>query len=690
MIHYADGRVVDANPAAAQILGVQPGVLTTLPPFPAEHVLHEDGSPFRAAELPLAVATRTGRAVRDVIAGVPYGGTGEIRWLQISAVPLDDDGGRPSREGHVFFRDITEERRRNQALREAGTLLQHLKDSNVLGVVAHAEEGAYDANDAFLHLIGASRDDLQAGRLTIRSVTAPGYAARDAAAIEQLRRDGIFRPYDKEYLHRLDGHRIPVLVTGVAISQQPLRWLTLVVDLTAPQRAQREHAELKAREQVARSQADYAQERLSVVLRAGAMVAAARDRQQMLEHAASLVVPTLADHCIVFLPTSDGMLRATFLAHKDPGRAPVLAGFKRQKIPAKGPMQTQIAYTTGTTQQLRDGRSRIREWRELPSAVTEMLIQLRAETILSIPLLIGGESAGVMTLARDADRELFSDTDIEVLEEFARRIAEGLATAETYAREHTIAEILQRSLLPGALPSFPGIDLAASYLPASDGVHVGGDWYDAFPLPGARVGLVIGDVTGHNITSAAVMGQVRSLLRAYALGADDPGEALQRTSDALAWLLPDALATAVYAVLDPVTGELAYASAGHPPPLVTSTAGKTGYLDDAAGTMLGAAPGTPQQTARVRLAPGSGLLLYTDGLIEDRCRDISDGLDTLAGTLRQAGTGTAQELCAAAEGVLAGMPSRADDVCLLALRRLPDRAPAGPREEVPAGYSRAR
>jgi serine/threonine-protein kinase RsbW len=229
---------------------------------------------------------------------------------------------------------------------------------------------------------------------------------------------------------------------------------------------------------------------------------------------------------------------------------------------------------------------------------------------------------------------------------------------------------LQRSLLPGTSPQIAGLDLAVRYLPASDGVHVGGDWYDAFPLRDGRVGLVIGDIAGHDLAAAAVMGQVRSLLRAYALDEPDPSEVLRRTGDAVNCLLPDVLASAVYAVLDPATGELRYANAGHPPPLLTARAGECGYLDDAPGVMLGAPEPAPQSAGRCLLPRGAALLLYTDGLIEDCDRDISVGLGTLASALRGRFARTASEVCDAAQGLMCTSSALADDVCLLAVRLL--------------------
>ena len=253
-----------------------------------------------------------------------------------------------------------------------------------------------------------------------------------------------------------------------------------------------------------------------------------------------------------------------------------------------------------------------------------------------------------------------------MLEELARRMAVGLANAEAAARDHTVAETLQRSVLPDTLPEIAGVDLAVRYLPGTEGVDVGGDWYDAFPLGGRRVGLAIGDVVGHNIASASIMGQLRTMLRAYAVEARGPAEVLERTSAAMARLLPDAMATAVYAVLDLSNNDLSYASAGHPPPVCASVAGHVEYLDGADGIMLGAPGGGAFRAAHTRLAPGAGLLLYTDGLIEHRRRDITEGLDALAGVMGQAAGLTAEQACSHVQARLLGATPRADDVCLLA------------------------
>ena len=562
---------------------------------------------------------------------------------------------------------MTEQQQAAAALRESTSLLGRLQEANVLGVVSSTEQGAYEANDAFLDIIGYSHDDLAAGLVSYQSITAPQWAARDRRALEQLRQAGAFQPYDKEYVHR-DGHRVPVLVGGAVIDWTPLRWVTFVVDLTARQHAERERAELLARERAARAEARSAGERLTFLMQAGALIAATGDPGELLDQVTQLVVPSLADCCMVFLPTRDGKLRVSALTHGDPARTRKLEALREHPVPTAGPLMSQQAYTTGVTQLVRDVKTELPSWATVDPDATEIVASVDPHSALATPLLVGQRTLGVLVMYRDRGRPRFASTDAEVVEEIARRLAVGLANADTFAREHAIAETLQRSILPDTLPQIPGLDLAVRYLPATQGANVGGDWYDAFPLEGGGIALVTGDVAGHSLGSASVMGQVRSMLRAYAIDNPDPGGVLRRTNTALTMLLPEALASVVYAVLDLSTGDLAYANAGHPPPIVITGTGQAEYLDDTTGTMLGASADIRFTTGFRRLSPGAGLLCYTDGLIEDRHRDISKGLVLLAETMRLSAPFSAGQLCAAAEAVLPGDAHRADDVCLLAAR----------------------
>ena len=168
----------------------------------------------------------------------------------------------------------------------------------------------------------------------------------DADAHRQLKRTGAFRPYEKEYVHR-DGHRVPVLVGAAVISYHPLRWVTYVVDLTARQRAEQERALLLARERTARAEADGAQERVSFLLQAGDLVAAAQDRHELLQQAAQLVVHSLADFCLVFLPGLDGVLQAVSIAHREPGGTVGFTDLRDEPVPALGLGTVKNAYVTG-------------------------------------------------------------------------------------------------------------------------------------------------------------------------------------------------------------------------------------------------------------------------------------------------------------------------------------------------------
>jgi len=546
VVHYAaDGSVLAANPAARRILGLSESEMTTWPLRNIRQAIHEDGTRFQIEDLPVRRALRTGTVIADVIMGVPHGRTGEIRWIQQTAVPdAWDDRGRPQRV-YAMFTDLTEQRRSAELLRE--------------------------------------------------------------------------------------------------------------------------RADLLARERAARAEADRAQERLGLLMRAGALVAATRDRVDLLDQVSQLAVPSLADYCVVFLPTADGQLCASAASHIDPALARQLAALREHPKPSTGPLLVQAAYTTGVSQLIRDVSADLPSWAPGPE-LAEIAASVRPRSALAVPLLAGQQALGVLVMGRYSSRPRFASSDVAVVEEIAGRLAIGLANTDTFAQEHAIAETLQRAVLPDMLPEVPGVDLAVRYLPSTEGANVGGDWYDAFPLADGRIGLVTGDVAGHSIGSASIMGQARNLLRAYAVGNLSPGRVLRRTNIAFTQLLPDALASVGYAVLDPATGELSYGNAGHPPPLVSTADGHADYLDVGAGTMLGACPGSRFSTRRRRLPPGAGLLCYTDGLIEDRSRDITEGLAALAQALRQAVPGSAEQMCAAAQTVLPSGAARADDVCLLAAR----------------------
>ena len=239
-------------------------------------------------------------------------------------------------------------------------------------------------------------------------------------------------------------------------------------------------------------------------------------------------------------------------------------------------------------------------------------------------------------------------------------------------REHGVALELQRSLLSGELPSVDGAEIAVAYRPAERGLEVGGDWYDAFCVPGrSAVAVVVGDVVGRGIGAAATMGQLRSAVRALASEGHRPAEVLDALDRFSAQHAVGRMATVAYAELDLADGAVAYACAGHPPPLLVDPAGEATYLWDGRSVPVDAffRPG-PRDGGSVRLAPGASLLLYTDGLVERREHPLDHGMGQLAA---EAAALAGQPLGRALETTVRRVAGaeRSDDVCLLGLRRAP-------------------
>ena len=227
------------------------------------------------------------------------------------------------------------------------------------------------------------------------------------------------------------------------------------------------------------------------------------------------------------------------------------------------------------------------------------------------------------------------------------------------------ADVLKRSFIPERLPEIPGLNLAARFTPGGAGIEVGGDWYDVLELDDGSVGLVIGDVAGRGVPAAATMAQLRNALRAYALEGHPPAIALEHLNR-LAWTFePSVMATLVYLTFNPVSGVVRLANAGHLPPLRTNPDGSRSYLEDGRSLPLGALPATTYREAEYPLDPGDMLLLYTDGLIEERGVPIDDGLERLA----VGATGGNLDLDGVCDHLLATLdPSGIDDVALLALQ----------------------
>jgi sigma-B regulation protein RsbU (phosphoserine phosphatase) len=283
-------------------------------------------------------------------------------------------------------------------------------------------------------------------------------------------------------------------------------------------------------------------------------------------------------------------------------------------------------------------------------------------SLAGVPLRLDGEVIGVLHVST-TEVARFGEEDLRILEAVGDRAALAIGHAQRREREQQITETLQRSLLPRMLPSAPGFGLAARYLPRGGEGPVGGDFYDAVELPGGRLGLAIGDVAGKGLNAAAAMGQVRAALHAYALEDQEAGSVLGRLDRFVASM--DITATAMFMIVD-AEGELALASAGHPPAVMIDASGAK-LVTGALGPPLGAAVDGRGQEHH-RLPPGARMLFYTDGLVERR----DEGLDVSLEALRAVAGGAPSHLDELCDRVLEAMAPDGDwpdDVALLAVRR---------------------
>ncbi|MEU5348171.1 MULTISPECIES: SpoIIE family protein phosphatase [unclassified Streptomyces] len=309
----------------------------------------------------------------------------------------------------------------------------------------------------------------------------------------------------------------------------------------------------------------------------------------------------------------------------------------------------------------------------LPELIGEDLTVPGGQRAILAPLRGRRRVIGAALFLRRPDRPAFETDDLLVAAQLATHSALGIDKAVLYGREAYIADELQRTMLPETLPRPTGVRLASRYLPAAETARVGGDWYDAIPLPGSRVALVVGDVMGHSMTSAAIMGQLRTTAQTLA-GLDlPPQEVLHHLDEQAQRLGTDRMATCLYAVYDPVAHRITIANAGHPPPVLLHLGGRAEVLRVPPGAPIGVG-GVDFEAVELDAPAGATLLLYTDGLVESRLRDVWTGIEQLreriAATAALTGPDHPPPLEALCDEVLdmLGPGDRDDDIALLAAR----------------------
>ncbi|WP_328322122.1 SpoIIE family protein phosphatase [Streptomyces sp. NBC_00388] len=429
--------------------------------------------------------------------------------------------------------------------------------------------------------------------------------------------------------------------------------------------------------------AEAARERLQLLYDASGRVGTSLDAVRTAEELAEVAVPRFADFVTVDLTEP-------VLSGGEPGGA--FASMRRAALrgvrdsSALDPAGTRIDVEPGTplAQYLAAGEATLEadlpgthDWRAQDPAGGLRAVEEGLGSLIRMPLTARGVVLGLVSFWRTQERAPYEEEDISFAEELALRAALSVDNARRFTREHTTAVTLQQSLLPHDLPENRALDVAHRYVPARAGV--GGDWFDVIPLPGARVALVIGDVVGHGLHAAVTMGRLRTAVHNFSSLDLSPDEILGHLNDLVLTMdegnssLGNGTsvtgATCLYAVYESASGRCTLASAGHLAPALVGPDGTARFPDIPAGPPLGTA-NLPFETAQFDLAAGTSLVLYTDGLLEERGgRDIDAGLELLRSTLEgQAARDTdPQEMCRSVFEALA--PShREDDAALLVAR----------------------
>ncbi|NBM17610.1 SpoIIE family protein phosphatase [Streptomyces sp. GC420] len=422
-----------------------------------------------------------------------------------------------------------------------------------------------------------------------------------------------------------------------------------------------------------------ARQRLELLYDASVRIGRTLDVTRTAEELTETVLSRFADFVAVDLP--DSVLRGEEPTDFEQGLRRIALGAVREGSHLYGvgeevrwlPMTPQARCLESGAPVLEPDLSRAAGWMANDPARSRKVVESGVHSLIAVPMRARGVILGVVSFYR-ADRPgAFEEDDLWLADELVGRAAVCIDNARRYTREHTAALALQRSLLPRDLPRQTAVEVAHRYLPAQ--AKVGGDWFDIIPLSGARVALVVGDVVGHGVHAAATMGQLRTAVQNFSALDLPPEDLLAHLDDLVGRMDADSGgndgvigATCLYAVYDPVSRRCAFGRAGHPPPALVLPDGRVDFLDVPAGQPLGLG-GLPFEPYEVDVPEGSQIVLYTDGLVEDRCQDIDSGLDLLRRTLAAAAPGerSPEETCEAVLAArLTGHPG--DDVALLVAR----------------------
>ena len=685
VIDQRAGTVVYANTAAVELAGnVQLPV--DLDSWGAAAGLTDlDGEPLAGTRGPLSLVAQgqpvAGEPVRLSGAGATADDTGADRLLWVTGFPLSraDSGQRLALV--VFLRapaeDVDDPAAQLQALRERAVLATDT--TFTITDPRRPDDPLVWVNPSFSRLTGYSADEV-VGR-NCRILQGPG---TDPAAVAEIRAAlRARRPVTTTLLnYRKDGTPFwnQLSVNPVFDGEKQLvSFVGVQTDVTERVRGDREReaaftAERTARQDAERAReiAEQAQARLALMAEATSALTVTLDIDELIDQLAWLCVPVLADWAFITLVDPAGQVTRTAFRHRE-GRRDELEELSARhafQLPAASPSRRSMA--TRRPVLVPEVTEEFVEATFTSARSAELFRQLGATSMMAVPLVARRQIVGALALVMAADGHRATTGDVELAEDLARRAALALDNVRLYQQEHTVAETLQRSLLP-ELPVIAGIEAAAHYISASAAAAIGGDFYDLLQLADGSIGMVIGDVVGHDLAAAAAMGHLRGLIRACAWDAPDPAPdaVLARVDRLVQGLGVAAMATMVYVrALRPAgpgaPWRLQIANAGHPPLLLRRPDGRVQVLDEVGGLLVGVDDSARRRTLTLEVPAGTIVLGYTDGLIERPGLDLDQGIDELVQRLAAAPVGAGPQLVC--DAATSAQLDRRDDIALIAVR----------------------
>jgi PAS domain S-box-containing protein len=548
-------------------------------------------------------------------------------WNELYVSPVHDEDGLLTNFVGVQ-NDITERRRIEEVLRESEERSRATFEHAAVGAAHVGIDGRWlRVNRRLSEIVGYEREELL--ERTFQDITHPddleGY-------LEQMRLmlEGELQTYtmEKRYL-RKGGPEVWVNLTVSLVrdaSGEPAYFIAVVEDISERKKTEQERDLLLVREQLARAEAVAARRRLTLLAAAGPALAATLDYEQTLEDITRLIVPELADWCLLDIAEDDGSVNQLAAAHAEEEKQQLLRKLREHRRFGEGdPGSTAEVLRTGQSMLISDLPDTTFYERDLEGEHLEIVNRLEPRSLMCVPLLARGKTRGAITLVSSRLDRRYDREDLLLAEDLAYRCALAADNARLYRDRSEIARVLQRSLLPPHLPEIPGVEVGAEYLPVGETNDVGGDFYDLINTVEDGWLCAIGDVRGKGVEAASVTALARYTIRAVTLKDDRPSEVLAALNEAMLRQLPeDRFCTAACVRLEPQDGSVGVgvdvSRAGHPPPLLVRS-GATVEEVGCSGKVLGVFPDAELRDTSLRLMPGEALVLYTDGVTEARSPD---------------------------------------------------------------------